>query len=138
MAAIELDLSWEGNLLFTGSAGEIPVILDGEKQSGISPVQALTSGLAGCMAIDVVHILERMRTRPEAMQVRLRAERAVDHPKRLVSIALHFELAGDIPRKNVERAINLSRSTYCSVWHSLRQDIELEVDFVVRPAHNED
>jgi len=28
----------------------------------------------------------------------------------------------------------MSRETYCSVWHSLRQDIDFETDFEVRPA----
>jgi len=33
----------------------------------------------------------------------------------------------------VERAIALSRDKYCSVWHSLREDIELTSTFDVTP-----
>ena len=29
----------------------------------------------------------------------------------------------------VDRAITLSRDKYCSVWHSMRQDIEFHVTF---------
>jgi uncharacterized OsmC-like protein len=29
----------------------------------------------------------------------------------------------------VARAIALSRETYCSVWHSMREDIELATSF---------
>jgi uncharacterized OsmC-like protein len=31
----------------------------------------------------------------------------------------------------VERAIALSREKYCSVWHSLRQDIDFRTSFEV-------
>jgi len=39
----------------------------------------------------------------------------------------NFELKGAVPPDKVQRAIDLSRQTYCSVWHSLRPDIELVV-----------
>ena len=39
-----------------------------------------------------------------------------------------------MPGGQVERAIDLSREKYCSVWHSMRQDIELTVTFKVTPA----
>ena len=32
----------------------------------------------------------------------------------------------------VQRAIDLSRDKYCSVWHSLRRDIQFETTFEVR------
>ena len=42
-------------------------------------------------------------------------------------MTLHFTVEGDAPDDDVERAIALSREKYCSVWHSMRQDIELTV-----------
>jgi putative redox protein len=132
MAAIDLQLAWEGNLQFSGSVGAQQIYLDGDKQEGISPVEAVAAGLAGCMAIDLVHILQRMRSPADSIQVRLQAERAGEDPKRLVSARIHFDIVGDVAAKNVQRAIDLSRETYCSVWHSLRQDIELEIDYSIR------
>jgi putative redox protein len=133
MAAIDLQLIWQGNLQFSGSVGRQQFCLDGDKQEGISPVEALAAGLAGCMAIDVVHILARMRSAVHSIQVRLQAERAGEDPKRLVSARILFEIVGDVPEKHVARAISLSREKYCSVWHSLRRDIELEVDYSIHP-----
>lgn len=40
---------------------------------------------------------------------------------------------GDSTAAAVERAIALSRDRYCSVWHSLRQDIELSTSFDITP-----
>ena len=131
MAAIDLQLVWQGSLQFSGSVGTQQFSLDGDKQEGMSPVEAVAAGLAGCMAIDVVHILDRMRSSADSIQVRLQAERAEDDPKRLLSARIHFDIAGDVAEKNVERAIDLSREKYCSVWHSLRRDIELVVDYSI-------
>jgi uncharacterized OsmC-like protein len=54
---VRLELGWEGDQRFAGRAGEAVVRLDGRGESGPSPVQALAASLAGCMAIDVVHLL---------------------------------------------------------------------------------
>ena len=131
MSAIDLQLVWQGGLRFSGTIGEQHICLDGEKKEGISPVEAMATGLAGCMAIDVVHILERMRSAADAIEVRLSAERAGEDPKRLTSVEIHFDITGDVQDKNVARAIDLSRDKYCSVWHSLRRDIDLSVDYTI-------
>jgi uncharacterized OsmC-like protein len=39
-----------------------------------------------------------------------------------------------VPPAQIQRAIDLSREKYCSVWHSMRQDIELNVTFEVKTA----
>jgi uncharacterized OsmC-like protein len=43
-------------------------------------------------------------------------------------------LTGDVPREKVDRAVELSRKTYCSVLHTLRPDLELVVDVTIEPA----
>jgi putative redox protein len=105
--------------------------MDSPPKAGPSPVQALGFGLAGCMAMDVASILERGRLEVKALHVRLEAQRAPDHPKRLLDAELRFVVKGAVPPDRVERAIQLSRERYCSVWHSLRQDIELKTSFEI-------
>jgi putative redox protein len=46
---------------------------------------------------------------------------------------MHFHVTGAVPPAAVERAIALSRETYCSVWNSMRQDIEFTTTFDVHP-----
>jgi hypothetical protein len=48
-------------------------------------------------------------------------------------LTLHFHVTGAVPAAAVERAIALSRETYCSVWHSTRQDIEFITRFDIYP-----
>jgi uncharacterized OsmC-like protein len=40
---------------------------------------------------------------------------------------LQCAVEGDVSPDDVERAIALSRERYCSVWHSMRQDIDFQV-----------
>jgi putative redox protein len=127
---VEVDLAWDpGGLIFRGRAGSAPVVLDSDGQAGASPVQALAMSLAGCMAVDVVHILIKGRQPLTGLRARLRAERSPSEPHRVVRVELRFTVTGDVPADKVERAIALSREKYCSVWHSLRQDIEFATSF---------
>ncbi len=85
------------------------------------------------MAADVVSILQKGRHPLAGLRVSLTGERAPAPPRRFVAIVLHFHVNGAVPSQAVERAIALSRETYCSVWHSMRQDIELTASFELHP-----
>jgi putative redox protein len=128
---MEVTLDWEGDLRFRGRSGDVEVKLDSPPRDGASPVQLLVFGLAGCMAMDVASILKRGRLDLKGMHARLVATRAAEHPRRLLAVDLAFTVTGGVPSDRVERAIELSRERYCSVWHSLRTDIELKTSFEV-------
>jgi putative redox protein len=130
---LELALTWERDLLFSGYVGEHRLHLDGNSHDGVSPVQALGFALASCMGSDVALILTRGRHPLRAMRAHLTAHRAPTDPRRFVSVALRFEIEGAVPPEAVERALALSREKYCSVWHSLRQDIAFETSFAIAP-----
>jgi putative redox protein len=104
-------------------------VLDSAGIAGPSPVDALVVALAGCMSIDVTHILTRGRHPLRGLRSHVIADRAAEDPHRLLRVALQFTIEGDVPSESVARAIALSREKYCSVWHSMRQDIDLTVTF---------
>ncbi len=60
-----------------------------------------------------------------------RASANQTEPRRFTRVELRYTITGNIPPEPIERAIQLSREKYCSVWHSMRQDIELDVSFSV-------
>lgn len=126
------DLTWDGGLRFEVRCQDTVFHLDGDSRAAPSPVQALAASLAGCMSIDVVHILTKGRLDLLGLEAHFEGVRAPDDPKRLTAVDLHFVLQGSIPPDRVERAIALSREKYCSVWHSLRPDIEFTTSFEVR------
>ena len=124
---VTLDLTWDADLRFSGSSAGIPFVLDSSSKAGLAPMQALAAGLAGCMAMDVVHILRKGRHDLNGLKMHLVGRRAGEAPRRFVAIDLEFQITGPVPVDQVERAIQLSRETYCSVWASMRQDIEFNV-----------
>ena len=126
-------LEWAGELRFAAHSGSQHFTLDGRGTAGPSPVQALVSALAGCMSADVVDILTKGRLPLRAMRARLHAERRAEDPRRLVAARLHFVIGGEVPSDRVDRAIALSRERYCSVLHSLRQDLDFQTSFEIEP-----
>jgi putative redox protein len=124
-----VDLTWTGNLILSGTSGPASMTLDSAGVAGPSPVQALAFAFAGCMATDVAYILTRGRQPLRGLRAHLVADRAVDDPHRIIRMTLHVVVEGDVPHDAVERAMALSREKYCSVWHSLRQDIDFTVGF---------
>lgn len=127
----EVELVWEHDLVFSGTSGGAAMTLDSASAAGPSPMQAVAFGLAGCMAMDLVHILKKGRYTLRGLRADLTAARAGDDPRRFTGITLHYTVTGDVPPEPIQRAIDLSRDKYCSVWHSLRQDIPLEISFAV-------
>ena len=126
-----VDISWIDDLRFSVTSDKAAITIDSAGLAGPSPVQALGIALAGCMTTDVAHILTRGRHPLRALRSHLVAERAQDDPHRFVRVTLHVTVEGGVPRDAIERAIALSRDRYCSVWHSMRQDIDFQVTFDV-------
>ena len=124
-----IELVWEHDLVFAGRSGDIQMSLDSASVAGPSPMQALAFALASCMSMDIVHVLTKGRYKLRGLRADLTGKRAQDEPKRFTAITLHYTITGDVPGDKVERAIHLSREKYCSVWQSMRQDIELTVTY---------
>lgn len=94
-------------------------------------MQTLAISLAGCMAIDVADILRKGRHDVRALRASLAGVRAATPPRKFEEIALRFTIDGDAPPAAVDRAIALSREKYCSVWHSMRESIRLDVTYEI-------
>ena len=124
-----IELVWEHDLVFAGRSGDIQMSLDSASVAGPSPMQALAFALASCMSMDIVHVLTKGRHKLRGLRADLTGKRAPDDPKRFTAITLHYTITGDVPGDKVEHAIHLSREKYCSVWQSMRQDIELTVTY---------
>ena len=126
---VEAELRWDEGTFLAGRVGGNALRLDWNGREGVSPVQALVLALAGCMASDVVLILTRGRQPLRGLTTRIVAERAPSDPKRLLRADIRFAVEGEVPGDKIERAIALSKETYCSVWHSLAPDIALTTSF---------
>lgn len=91
--------------------------------------------LAGCMAVDVLMILEKSRVPLEALEVEAVGRRAQTVPKRYVAVTLTYVLEGpsEDDRPKVDRAIDLSREKYCSVLHTLDPELDVDIRLEMTP-----
>ena len=131
---VKLELVWEHDLVFAGTAGNVTMRLDSASAEGPSPMQAVAFGLAGCMAMDLLHILKKGRHDFRGLRADLTGIRTQTEPRRFTQIELHFTVTGQVAEDVVQRGIDLSKEKYCSVWHSMRQDIELTATFGISPG----
>ena len=131
---VELELIWERDLVLSGRSRNNEMTLDSDSVAGPSPMQALAFALAGCMAMDVVHVIKKGRHDLKGLRADLVGARAEEEPRRFTAIELRYTVNGNVPENVVQRAVDLSREKYCSVWHSMRQDIEFTVTFTIVPG----
>lgn len=139
MSEVTVQLDWNGGLQFTGTnAGGHATVLDGNKEAGASPVELLLEALGACAAVDVVVILEKVRTPATKLRVAVEGERHSPEPRYFTDARLQFDVwgAGVNPDK-LARAINLSLGKYCSVYHSLRSDLKVQAEFRIHAPETE-
>lgn len=125
------ELTRVGTVAFSaraGSGGEL--VLDGSPDlggtgQGMRPMELLLAGLAGCAAIDVVHILSRQRQGLEDLKVSVRGTRPDTSPAPFTAIHLVFEATGEVLPAKLERAVRLSVEKYCSVRLTIGDDVEV-------------
>ncbi len=123
---MKVELKWHDGLRFEGRYGENRTAIDGNGEAGVSPVAMLLESLAGCTGSDVVEILRKGREELRGLEVHATATRREEPPRRITAVGLEFLIDGPVSRDKAERAVQLSFQTYCSVWHTLRDDIELD------------
>ena len=124
-------LTWEKELIFHGRTqrGE-EVDYDATFQWGCSPTETLLMSVAGCLAIDVVSFLQKMRAEITSFKIDYSGERNLTPPQYYKSMELIINISGKgITPKKMDRVIALSQEKYCSVYHSLRKDIRVDVKY---------
>ena len=125
--------SWADGLRFTGGAPGGPTItIDGDNASSPGPMLTLLLAAAGCSGADIVTMLEKMQVKLQRCDVTITGQRAPDHPRRYVELALVWTMAGEgLDEIKARRAIDLSLTKYCSVLHSLNPDIRVTYELVL-------
>jgi putative redox protein len=89
---------------------------EGGGNAGFSPMELPIMALVGCMGMDVVSILRKMRQPVAGYQLSVRGVRAETDPKVFVAIEVEHTFSGaDLSQEAIDRAIELSRTKYCSV-----------------------
>ena len=120
------------------SSNNLKVLMDNKSKSegkveGISPMEVLLMGVAGCSSIDVVSILNKQRINPITLRMEVEGIRdasAVPAPFQGTNVTLFLE-GEDITPEKAKRAAQLSFDKYCSVSKSLDPSIIINQTIVV-------
>ncbi len=136
---MECKVKWTGDgmsfLAETGSGHS--VVMDGAPEAGgrnlaPRPMEMLLAGTGGCAAFDVVSILKKGRHAVTGCEVALQAERADTEPKIFTRIHFHFRVTGkQLKPEAVARAVELSKTKYCSASIMLGKTAELTHDIEI-------
>ena len=107
------------------------LVLDGSpaiggQNLGMRPMELVLVGLGGCSAMDVITILRKQRQTVFDCEIEVSGTRADTIPKVFTEINLHYRVIGrDLKVKSVERAVALSKDTYCSVSRMLEASVKI-------------
>ncbi len=124
-------LTWDKDLIFIGRTSRgYEVEYDAHQQWGCSPTETLLLSVAGCMGIDMVSFLKKMKCDIKSYKMDIVGERNPTPPQYYTSMEMIISVTGTgLTAKKLERAISLSQEKYCSVYHSLRKDLKMKVEY---------
>lgn len=126
-------LEWDKDLIFVGrTQRRYEIEFDANLQWGCKPTDSLMLSLAGCLAIDMVMFLQKMKVKLASYRIDITGERNPTPPQYYKSFEMVVHIAGkNLNPQKVERAISLSQEKYCSVYHSLRKDLVVKISYVL-------
>ena len=112
---------FDENFGFKARAGNHEMILDtaaeiGGNDQGFRPMELMLISLAGCSAIDIVHILNKGQHAIRSYTATVEAERRDELPRIFSTIDMIITVDTDAPGTVLERALKLTKEKYCSAY----------------------
>lgn len=131
---LEVELEWEEGFRFAVRSGDRTAVIDGKRVATPAPTDMLLAAVGACAGIDMVDILEKGREEVGGLTVTVSGTRRPDPPRYFESLHARFVVRGDVSEAKAKRAADLSFEKYCSVFHTLRQDLETTWEVVFEPG----
>lgn len=122
---VSLERINEDYLFEVTNANGMSVRLDNKSKTtgevqGISPMELLLMGVAGCSSIDIVAILNKQKINPKVLKMEVHGHRHENEvPALFYQIDIDIYLEGDFSPEKAKRAAQLSFDKYCSVSKTL-------------------
>lgn len=86
-------------------------------KTGPSPVHLLLKSVAGCTLVDVITGLKGREL--SEMWIEISGNRREEFPRVFTDMMIEYHVRGNVPRKLLERLIEKSHTTYCTVSNML-------------------
>ena len=116
------------------------VVMDGSPDfggnlAGSTPKELLLMALAGCTATDVVPILKKKRAPLQKLEINVKGTEREEHPRIFTEIHVEYVFYGDGLRAgDIERAIELSTTKFCSVSAILRTSAPIKHSYRIESS----
>jgi putative redox protein len=137
---MKVRLQKTGAVAFTAKAetSGAELMLDGNPDiggegRGMRPTELFLTGLAGCAAVDVAHILKRQREPLEQLSIEIEGDRSAEPPTRFLAVRIKFIARGAVDPHKLKRAVGLSVEKYCTVRNTLDPALDLRWEALVEP-----
>ena len=107
----------------------------GGSNAASSPKELLLLALGGCTGNDVVPIMMKKGVALDGFEIRLTGNVREEHPQIFTDIHIEYVFRGsDIKASDVERAIELSTTKYCSISAMLATTVKITHSYkIVQP-----
>ncbi len=136
---MEANIKWLNGLTVIGKGSSnhwIPMDSPenhGGSNAGSRPLELLLIGLGGCTGMDVLSIMQKKRVPFDDFEMHLTAEQAEDYPKVFTNISIKYIIFGKgINPKDIERAIELSETKYCSASAMLKHSAKITTSYEIK------
>ena len=104
----------------------------GGSDAGTRPKELLMLALGGCTGSDVASILGKKKIKLDGFEMNISADVADEHPQVFTKMHLEYIFYGkNLPEKDIERAIDLSLTKYCSVTAMLLKAMPIEHSYKI-------
>lgn len=129
-------VKWTGGNSFIGSNPDgHSIVIDGDKKSGLTPMELLLISAGSCACIDLVMILKKARQKVIDAWVEVGGIRREEMPRYYTDIELHFVVKGiEIKEHHVKRAIDLAMEKYCSSSAQLAALADIKTSYAIIEA----
>jgi putative redox protein len=127
-------IKWIESRQFVGvdSTDHSVVISSTSDGIGMKPSDLLLVALGGCIAYDVVGILEKKRQNLTGLEIVVSGEQDEDPPWTFRKVHMHFAVRGrGLKEKAVRDAIALAEEKYCSVAATVRGVAEIVYEHAI-------
>ncbi|QXP72943.1 OsmC family protein [Tenacibaculum sp. AHE15PA] len=128
MASHTVTTVWKENMQFeTDNPSGHKVLIDtseenGGNNSGLGPKAMMLSSLAGCSGLDVISLLNKMRTSVVDFKMEVTGELTEEHPKYYNKVSVDYHFYGtDLDEEKINKAVKLSVDKYCGVMEMFRK-----------------
>lgn len=107
-----------------------PIVMT--QPGGVNGADLLPLSLIGCSAWDVLGILRKQRQQITGLQVVATSLREDEPPWRFRKIHVLYRFSGHhLNPEQVQRAIELSETKYCSIYVTLQDAVQIKSEYVI-------